>query len=222
MNRKRAAVALSCVAAAALLCGWFALGHAGRDASALPEEEGGREETAGEHRIIYDTPAERAVPLYTQDDARWGSLPYAGADLATSGCGLTCAAMAWEWLSGEACTPADMLAAVGESCVQAGQNYMPGFCSWMQGRDPSVSYTVPYESRDRALEDLSSGRLVFGAMSGAIEEGGRSYGGHVVLLCGLDGGAVTVHDPCDPEPVAISRGRFNKVDWGYFISIGRG
>lgn len=188
---------------------------------ALVSSAGGGAAPQGEPAAIVEEPARRSVPIYTQDDARWGSLPYAGADLATSGCGLTCAAMAWEWLSGEACTPADMLAAVGESCVQAGQNYMPGFCAWMQGRDPSLSYTVPYESRERALGDLSAGMLVFGAMSGALEEGGRSYGGHVVLLCGLDGGAVTVHDPCDPEPVAISRGRFSEVDWGYFISIGR-
>lgn len=176
-----------------------------------------QEETAA----IIEEPAQRAVPLYTQDDARWGSLPYAGADLATSGCGLACAAMAWSYLSGEECTPADLLGLVGDACVQDGQNYMPGFCAWMAQRDQSLEYTVLYESRERALGDLSAGRLVFGAMSGALEEGGHSYGGHVVLLCGLDGGEVTVHDPCDPDPAAISRGRFNEVDWGYFISIGR-
>lgn len=75
--------------------------------------------------VVYDTPAEPQVPLYLQTDERWGGLPYAGEDLATSGCGLTCAAMAWEYLSGDTWTPVQMLNAVGNSCVQSGQNYMP-------------------------------------------------------------------------------------------------
>lgn len=170
--------------------------------------------------VVYDEPAP-SVPLYTQTDERWGGLPYADADLATSGCGLTCAAMAWEYLSGETWTPVQMLNAVGNSCTQEGQNYMPGFCAWMQSNDPSISYSVIYEDRDRALRELGDGSLVFGEMQGALVEGGREYGGHIVLLVALEGDEVTIHDPCVPYAAVVNEPRFHEVDWGYFISIGR-
>lgn len=179
------------------------------------------EEEAGRLAVVYDTPADPSVPLYTQTDERWGGLPYADADVATSGCGLTCAAMAWSYLSGESWTPVQMLNAVGNSCVQAGQNYMPGFCEWMRSQDGSISYSVLYESLDRATSELGSGRLVFGAMTGRLVEDGRSYGGHIVLLTQIDGGAVTVHDPCCSYEIALTGEEFAAVSWDYFISIGR-
>lgn len=170
---------------------------------------------------MIDAPAERSVPLYYQRDERWGGLPYAGADLAASGCGLTCAAMAWEYLSGETWTPVQMLNAVGNSCVQNGQNYMPGFCEWMRLQDPTLDYSVLYEDRDRALKELAGGRLVFGAMSGRLVEDGESYGGHVVLLTEWRDGLVTIHDPCCVYEVQLTREGFDAVSWDYFISIGR-
>lgn len=171
--------------------------------------------------VVYDTPAEPQVPLYLQTDERWGGLPYADADLATSGCGLTCAAMAWEYLSGEECTPAMLLNLVGNDYVQDGQNYMPGFCEWMVQQDATLNSTVLYESRDRAIDDLGGGMLVFGEMQGELVEGGRSYGGHIVLLTQYESGSITVHDPCVPYAEVLSAERFVAVDWGYFISIGR-
>lgn len=171
---------------------------------------------------VYDAPAEPLVPLYMQTDERWGGLPYAGEDLATSGCGLTCAAMAWERLSGETCTPAMMLNLVGNSCVQEGQNYMPGFCEWMRRRDPTLDYTVLYEDRTRALEESAAGRLVFGTLTGALRDGGQEYGGHVVLVTENLYGHITIHDPCEGSPVALTYEEFNAVAWDYFISIGRG
>ena len=171
--------------------------------------------------VVYDTPAEPQVPLYMQTDERWGGLPYAGADLATSGCGLTCAAMAWERLSGETCTPAMLLNLVGNDYVQDGQNYMPGFCEWMAKQDPTLNYTVLYEDRSRALEESAAGRLVFGTMEGALHEDGREYGGHVVLITENLNGHISIHDPCEAEPVSLTYDEFNAVAWDYFISIGR-
>lgn len=172
--------------------------------------------------IVYDKPAEPQVPLYRQTDERWGGLPYADADLATSGCGLTCAAMAWEYLSGETCTPAMLLNLVGNDYVQAGQNYMPGFCEWMCAQDDSLDCTVLYESAERALEESASGRMVFGTMSGSLTDGGREYGGHVVLITEYLYGHITIHDPCEAYAVALTYDEFNAVAWDYFISIGRG
>lgn len=203
-----AALALACMCALLVSMVW----------SAQPKQQ--LEKAVPEIEVVYDEPAP-TVPLYTQLDERWGGLPYADADLATSGCGLTCAAMAWEYLSGDTWTPVQMLNAVGNSCVQAGQNYMPGFCAWMAEQDPALDYTVIYEDRDRALRELSNGRLVFGEMQGRLVEDGREYGGHIVLLTEIDGGEVTIHDPCVPYAEVVSEPRFHEVDWGYFISIGR-
>lgn len=204
-------------AAAALLAAAFAVSGAVAlaVAAAVPIPE-----PAEEVPVVYDEPAAE-VPLYTQLDERWGGLPYAGADLATSGCGLTCAAMAWEHLSGETCTPAALLNLVGNDFVQDGQNYIPGFCEWMREQDPGIQYTVQYEDRDRALADLAAGRLVFGSMTGRLYGGGRTYGGHVVLLTEYDGDAVTIHDPCTAYEVKITDGAFETVAWDYFISLGR-
>lgn len=169
---------------------------------------------------VEDAPAP-SVPIYLQTDERWGGLPYAWGELSDSGCGLTCAAMAWSYFSGDEWTPVDMLNAVGNDYVQEGQNYMPGFCMWMHRQDDTVTSSVIYEDMEHALEDLSSGSLVFAEMQGQLEEGGRSYGGHIVLLTESDGQSVTIHDPCSPYVLTLSYEQMAGVDWGYFISIGR-
>lgn len=222
MARLQIALALL-VGALAASCwwGWLMFDHAGHDAQALLEAREDGRITAMGQQAIEDEPAETGVPIYIQTDERWGGLPYAGADLATSGCGLTCAAMAWEYLGGREWNPVQMLNAVGNSCVQDGQNYMPGFCEWMTSQDPSLNFSVLYEGRERAISDLESGRLVFGCMEGLLYEGGRDYGGHIVLLTGINDVAVTVHDPCTAYEVSLDFDAFNVVDWNYFISIGR-
>lgn len=93
---------------------------------------------------IYDKPLDKLaeVPVYLQTDERWGGLSYAGEDLAAAGCGLTCAAMAWEWLYGQTCTPAQMLGFVGESCLTDGVNDMEKFCRWMNANDQALDYAT--------------------------------------------------------------------------------
>lgn len=53
----------------------------------------------------------------------------------------------------------------------------------------------------------------------AAHVGGKNYGGHIVLLCGWDGEAVTFHDPYEGV-VRLSREQYEQVDWAYFIAIG--
>lgn len=219
---KVAAGALSGVLAATCLWGALFVDHASRDAGMLADaREQGRQEGEIDAAVVLDTPAAPVVPIYTQTDWRWADLPYAGGSVATSGCGLTCAAMAWEYLSGEECTPARLLEMVGESCVQDGLNYMPGFCEWMQAADPSLEYSVQYEDAQRAASELAAGSLVFGSMSGRLVDGGTSYGGHIVLLTEASEDGVTVHDPCADAPVKLSKEQFEAVSWDYFVSIGR-
>lgn len=170
--------------------------------------------------VVEDSPAP-SVPIYLQTDERWGGLPYADETLSVSGCGLTCAAMAWSYFTGDDWTPIEMLNAVGNNFVQEGQNYMPGFCSWMHEQDATIASSVIYKDMARALDDLEGGSLIFAEMQGQLEEGGRSYGGHIVLLTGFDKENVIVHDPCSPYAVALSLEQMTCVDWGYFISIWR-
>ena len=167
-----------------------------------------------------DSPAP-SVPIYLQTDERWGGLPYADETLSASGCGLTCAAMAWSYFTGDDWTPIEMLNAVGNDYVQEGQNYMPGFCSWMHEQDAAIESSVIYEDMERALDDLEGGSLIFAEMQGQLEDGGRSYGGHIVLLTGFDEENVIVHDPCSPYANTLSLEQMACVDWGYFISVWR-
>lgn len=183
--------------------------------------DGPNEESRVEMPIVYDEPAPSIVPIFTQTDERWGGLPYADGNISTSGCGLTSAAMAWSYLSGESWTPIRLLNAVGNSCVEAGVSNMQKFADWMCSQDPTLDRTVTYESADRAVSDLEDGRLVFGAMTGRLTDGGRAYGGHIVLLVGADDGVVTIHDPCEMYAVSLAEGEFEAVAWDYFVSIGR-
>lgn len=205
-----AALVLAGALAGMAFCCWSVL-----TSPAPPADAAGRPS-----RVVLEEPA-RGVPLYTQLDERWGGLPYAGGTISTSGCGLMCAAMAWEYLSGDTWTPVQMLNAVGNSCVQEGQNYMPGLCEWMRQQDPTLDYTVLYESRERALEEAAGGRMVFACMEGALYEGGREYGGHVVLITGVGGDRVEIHDPMTAYEVSLTLDEFDGVEWAYFISIGR-
>lgn len=173
-----------------------------------------------QNAVMEDSPAP-SVPIYLQTDERWGGLPYADETLSVSGCGLTCAAMAWSYFSGDDWTPVEMLNAVGNDFVQEGQNYMPGFCSWMHEQDADIASSVIYEDMERALDDLEGGSLIFAEMQGRLEDGGRSYGGHIVLLTGFDEENVIVHDPCIPYAVTLSLEQMTCVDWGYFISVWR-
>lgn len=171
--------------------------------------------------VIYDKPLDKPaeVPVYLQADERWGGLSYAGDDLATSGCGLTCAAMAWEWLYGQTCTPAQMLDLVGESCLTDGVNDMDKFCRWMNAHDQALGYTPIHDNADAALNEAASGWMVFCSLTGRLREGGKSYGGHIVLLCGWDGTTATFHDPYEGI-VRLSREQYEQVNWAYFIAIG--
>ena len=61
--------------------------------------------------------------------------------------------------------------------------------------------------------------MVFCSLTGQLRDGGKSYGGHIVLLCGWDGETATFHDPYEGV-VRLSRKQYEQVDWAYFIAIG--
>ena len=78
-------------------------------------------------------PAGRTMPLYLQDDVQWAHIEYAGdSTVAESGCGLTCAAMALEYLTNQKTTPRDLQGIVGDTCTVHGVNDMALFGDYME------------------------------------------------------------------------------------------
>lgn len=174
--------------------------------------------------VVYDTPAEPQVPLYLQTDERWGGLPYATADscVAESGCGLCCAAMAASYLSGEDITPPVLLNLVGNRCIDGGVNHMGRFCEELRDL-----YGIEYRdlwTLEDAESHLRDGWMLFAGMEGAVYEGGKEYGGHVLLIWKCDEEGVYIRDPDDATLTApISWERFREIEWGsYFYAIREG
>ena len=177
-----------------------------------------------ERPVVYDESAPAEPPLYYQADERWGGLPYATADscVAESGCGLCCAAMAASYLTGEDVTPPTLLNLVGNRCVEAGQNHMGRFCEELRDL-----YGIEYRdlwTLEDAESHLRDGWALLAGMSGSVHEGGREYGGHVVLVWKCDEDGAYVRDPDDPtmDPL-VSWERLEEIEWGpYFYAIRKG
>lgn len=170
---------------------------------------------------VYDRSAPAEVPTYLQTDGRWGALPYAGEDITTSGCGLTSAAMAYTYLTGEEWNPMRLALTVGDTCTTDGLNDMQKFCKWMQGHDNALGYTGLIYDQQEALRYASKGWMVFCSMTGPLHDGGESYGGHIVLLCGWDGRTADIRDPHEGQ-IKLNIDEFAQVSWAYFIAIGSG
>lgn len=216
---RKAALALLAVAT---LVVFMAIGVVFSSACAENELELTEAAAAEQPLIVYDTPAEAAVPLWLQTDERWAGYPYAEVDktIETNGCGLVAASMAMSYLSGEYWMPDRVLRSVGNACTVDSQNDMTAFCAWMQSLDGSLDYSVIYDDQTRAMQESAEGRMVFASLTGQITDYGTDYGGHIVLISGTDEEHVYIHDPHDGE-VIVTKGQFRNVNWAYFISIGR-
>lgn len=221
---KLVAALLTGALAATCWWGWLMLDHAGQDAQALVEEQGRQEAREQSQIVVRDTPAPTEPPLYYQADERWGGLPYATADscVAESGCGLCCAAMAASYLTGEEITPPVLLNLVGNRCIDGGVNHMGRFCEEMQDLY-SIEYRDLWTLED-AESHLRDGWMLFAGMEGAVYEGGKEYGGHVLLIWKCDEEGVYIRDPDDPNLQSpISWERFRAIECGsYFYAIREG
>lgn len=167
--------------------------------------------------------APRAVPLLFQEDERWAGLPYATAEgtVASHGCGLVAASMAASYFAGREVAPPELLAQVGNSCTTGGVNDMGKFCVALAGAYEGVWFSGQLWTSDEALEYVRAGALAFAGMSGQLVDGGKDYGGHVVLVYRVDDSGVWVRDPDDEgvtEPMALER--FEQVNFTYFYAIG--
>ena len=112
-------------------------------------------------------PAGRTMPLYLQDDVQWAHIEYAGdSTVAESGCGLTCAAMALEYLTNQKTTPRDLQGIVGDTCTVHGVNDMALFGDYMEqayGLSQSeIYYDLNQAVADEARFFIDSCRNYFG------------------------------------------------------------
>ncbi len=179
---------------------------------------------------VIDKPAPAALysgqtmPCYLQDDPQWAHLPYAGGTIGDSGCGLTCAAMAIEYMTTQRTDPRTLADAVGDTCLADGVNDPGKFCSWIADHyaDYGISHTDIYFDPTDALRDVRDGKLVFASLTGDF--GDRSYGGHIVLLWLSDGSGIWVRDPMSGanSQTPITEAEFYAVNWVYFYSISGG
>lgn len=186
-----------------------------RDVESQVEQELERDVT------VYDTPLVSDPPHYTQTDERWKDLPYSSGTVETYGCGLTAAASYVSYiLQDPNYTVVNLYNEVGNSCLTGGVNDMGKFCQYLSSTY-GVGCSEQYWSTDRAKKDLSNGCCLFASVSGSIEEGYRSYGGHVVLVYKWDDRGIWISDPGDSSfEVPISEERFDQVFNGqYFYSL---
>lgn len=142
--------------------------------------------------------------------------------MAESGCGLCCAAMAASWITGEDITPPVLLNLVGNRCIEGGVNHMGRFCEEL-----NALYGIEYQdlwSLEDAERYLRDGWMLLAGMSGPVYEGGKEYGGHVLLIWRCDSSGVYIRDPDDitlTGPIAWEQ--FERIEWGpYFYAIREG
>lgn len=134
------------------------------------------------------------MPVYLQTDSRWAGIAYAGGTIETNGCGLTCAAAVYQYLTGIETTPALLQAEVGDSCTDGhGNNNMALFIQWMQSKDSTIKSTEQLWSTNDLVEQIQQKHVVFLSVGGKL---GKSwYGGHIITLFDGDDSGFSMLDP---------------------------
>lgn len=170
-----------------------------------------------EAAIIKDEPV-HTMPLFLQKDLRWYGVQYADGCIGSHGCGLTAAAMATTYITGDLVTPEYLANASGNEFVTDGVNDPDKICKWL-----SEKYVMTYSGEawtlDEGLSLVESGYCVLASMSGQLGE--RSYSGHVILIYGRFGTDYLVRDPDDGENSirSFSREELSLANWTSFNGI---
>lgn len=179
--------------------------------------EQAKREARQELVVIEDEPAHR-VPLYLQKDLNWSGVEYGGGTIGTHGCGLTCAAMAISYITGDAITP-DMLASQSDGAfITNGINDPDKICKWL-----SDNYGVSWSGEKWTLEDglalVDQGYVVIAGMKGKL--GDRSYSSHDVLIYAVKDGGYLVRDPDDAQNsnTLFTMEQLQEASWGSFNGI---
>ncbi len=132
------------------------------------------------------------MPYFFQTDPIWAQQSYAGGTVAVNGCGPTCLAMVYVYITGSTdMSPADMAAFADE------ENYAPtGATEWSfmsEGASKlGLTSTELSLDRDAVIAALQAGQPVICA----VKPGDFTSVGHFIVLAGIDeNDMVTVHDP---------------------------
>lgn len=133
------------------------------------------------------------IPLYYQYASAWGAKPYGTGNISKNGCGPTCIAMVFSYLTGRNIYPDDVVSFTGNRYYVngAGSSWeIFGACSSHWG----IQCTAISPKSDAIAEALSAGRPVILS----VGPGTFTSSGHFIVLTGIDtNGQVTVNDPND-------------------------
>ena len=143
--------------------------------------------------------------------------PYSSGTIASHGCGLTCAAMAFSYWSGTEVDPSELADTVGSSCLTGDVNDMRKFRDWGASRYGLAGSDI-YYGIDAAIDDARAGKTAWCSVSGWF--GSNWYGGHIVLLY-QEGERLMVRDPAwEPNTRQWSEKELrSQTSWAYFYSV---
>lgn len=164
------------------------------------------------------------MPLYLQAEPTWSNIPYANGNIANSGCGLVCAAMAVKYLTTQDITPLDLAGVVGDSCLTDGVNDPEKLAQWIVAAYPSYAITCTGKlySLDEALAHVDAGGLAFAGVHGAF--GDKYYKSHIVMIWSHDEKGYWIRDPASAgnSARAFTLKELQKADLIYFVCISGG
>lgn len=138
-----------------------------------------------------------SIPLYLQYDSKWGSIPFGGGNIGSSGCGAASMAMVVTYLTGRQVTPDMIVGQIGNRYYAgSGQSWdMPGGVAAIYGIKLVKQCPV---NAELILKYLKEGYPVVVSTSGFGTTQEFTTAGHYIVLRGLDGnGKVLVNDPND-------------------------
>lgn len=170
-------------------------------------------------KVWHDEHDPRHMPAYYQGDPAWSGTPYAhGGTIGSNGCGLTAAAMSFEYWTRQQCTPQQLRDAVGDSCTYGGLNYMPAFADYARN-NLGLQASNQIWDLNWAISEAWAGHTVWCSVSGRF--GANSYGGHLVLLWKNDNDQLCINDPASPENtrVWLEQELRSQPSWVYFVSV---
>lgn len=134
------------------------------------------------------------MPLYLQYSAQWGSIPFGGGTISSSGCSVTCIAMVASYLKDASIYPSDVVAWTGAKTY-----YVPGQgASWAIFPAAAEHYGLRCRNLGKdgkkVKKALKKGKPVIASMG----PGTFTSKGHFIVLRGMDEGErILVNDPND-------------------------
>lgn len=186
-----------------------------------PEVASSKSELEKKFDEIYKAEYDGYPELILQTDERWAEVPYATDTIGESGCGLVCASIAIEALTGKMILPDELASKVGDTCLTDDVNDMQKFIDWIKANYQGYGLRSDgiYFNLDKALEDAANDKVVFASLVGYF--GDECYDGHIVLLKGKTINGYVLRDPYSHANSSrlYSKEDLESVEWIYFYTL---